>query len=169
MTFAIRAATRADSPAVRALVDEVLHEFGFVLESHTTDADLRDVEASYAARGGAFDVIVDAGGAIVGCAGLYPVDPEPDGSRRAELRKMYLRPAARGHGLGHALLERVLAHARSAGFRVIVLETASKLTDAIALYQRNGFVEYDAGHQASRCDRTFRLELTGATPARTDA
>jgi GNAT superfamily N-acetyltransferase len=162
MTLTIRSATRSDSPAVRALVDDVLHEFGFALDSHTTDADLQDLEASYSARGGLFEVIVDASGAIVGCAGLYPLHEGSDGSRVGELRKMYLRSAVRGQGLGRQLLDRALAHARASGFRAVMLETASNLTDAIALYRRNGFVEYGADHRTSRCGLTFRLELAEA-------
>lgn len=60
MPFTIRAPTTADSQAVRSLVGEVLHKFGL---SRTSHAELQDVEASYAARGGRFAVIVDASGA----------------------------------------------------------------------------------------------------------
>lgn len=154
----IRSATAADSAAIRALVGAALQEFGMQLESDGLDADLDDVHASYIENGGAFDVIVDATGALMGCVGIMPYD-DVDGRRACELRKMYLRPGARGHGLGRLLLGRAIDHAQRLGFETVVLETASILEDAIALYERNGFVPFDAPHRAIRCNMAMRRDL----------
>jgi putative acetyltransferase len=160
-TITLRAATRTDSAAVRRLVEEVLGEFGFSLEPDGTDADLENLEASYTAPGGMFELLEDNEGRLLGCVGLYPLLAPGDATRRTcELRKMYLRPEARGHGLGRRLLERALRRAAELGFAVVVLETASNLTDAIALYIRYGFVPYQPAHQSCRCDRAYRLELS---------
>lgn len=150
----IREATAADGDAIRAIVGETLAEFGFPVESSGVDADLADVPDGYHALGGAFRVLVDDSGAVVGCGGLYPMSPES-----VELRKMYFRPAARGHGFGKKLLDDLIAEAKRRGFRRIELETASNLVAAIALYERAGFVETAGGKHSCRCDRTFSLEL----------
>src|SRR5206468_2132742 len=86
---AIRAATRDDADAIRALVGEVLQEFALVLDPRGTDSDLADPIASYAARGGTFEVASDAEGALAGCCGVYPL-----GDGCVELRKMYVRRSA---------------------------------------------------------------------------
>jgi hypothetical protein len=41
----------------------------------------------------------------------------------------------------------------------MVLETATVLTEAIALYRRYGFEPYQAAHVSSRCDQTYALDL----------
>jgi putative acetyltransferase len=150
----IREATGRDADAIRAIVGETLAEFGFPVESTGADADLDDVPRSYQDRGGAFRVIEDDAGVIVGCGGLYPIEQDI-----AELRKMYFRPTIRGQGLGRRLLDDLIAEARGRKFQRIELETASNLTAAIALYQRAGFVETKGPKHSCRCDRTFALEL----------
>ena len=76
-----------------------------------------------------------------------------------ELRKMYLLREYRGRGLGKRMLEDAIARAKQMGFREMVLETASELVEAIALYKSYGFVEYTPEHLCSRCDQGFKLEL----------
>lgn len=149
----MRPAAPADGPAIRRIVFAVLEEYGLTPDPAGADADLDDIQANYLDRGGAFHVVV-ADGAIVGCGGLYPL---ADGT--AEIRKMYLLPAARGHGLGSAMLERLLDDARARGFRRVTLETASVLREAIALYRKRGFVVVEHENRVKRCDLAFALEL----------
>jgi len=125
-----------------------------VLDHAGTDADLADITASYLSRGGVFRVLVEPDGRIVGCGGLYPLT-----QTEAEVRKMYLLAHARGHGFGLALLTALIDAARARGYSAVVLETASVLKDASALYRRFGFVEATRDHLASRCDKAFRLDL----------
>jgi putative acetyltransferase len=150
----LRPATNADGTAVRELVFGVLREYGLKPDPADTDADLNDLEASYPARGGLFDVLETSDGRIVGSVGVYPLGPGV-----CELRKMYLSPPARGRGQGKRLLDHALAAARAKGFRRVVLETASVLKEAIALYRRYGFKPHQAEHVSSRCDQTYSLDL----------
>ena len=150
----IREATAMDHDAIFALIADTLREFGFPVEDSGIDADLADVPRSYHARGGAFRVIENDDGVVVGCGGLYPM-----AHNGVELRKMYFRPEIRGKGLGRKLLDDLIAEARRRRFDRIELETASNLTAAIALYQRAGFVETDGPKHSCRCDRTFALDL----------
>ena len=154
----LRPATNADAEAVRTLVFGSLREYGLHPSPQDTDTDLFDIEASYFARGGRFDLLVAAGVNIVGTVGLYPT-----GNGTVELRKMYLHKQLRGMGHGRKLLEHAIAEAKRMGFRRITLETASVLKEAVALYTRYGFRPCASDHMAARCDQMFELILTGET------
>jgi putative acetyltransferase len=160
----VRPVTSTDVPDVVALVRAALEEFGFVFgEGSDTDTALLSLPGSYEEAGGAFFVAVldstDAasgalGTTLAGTAGIYPV-----GGGEYELRKMYLAPSARGHGLGTRLLAACIDAARARNATRLVLDTAEAMTAAIALYERTGFVRDDAYCHASRCTRGYRLEL----------
>lgn len=150
----IRPATNRDLPAIREVVFSVLTEYGLRPDPGATDRDLDDIEASYVKSGGVFQVVVAADDEIVGTAGLMPLS-----DRRAELRKMYVKPAFRGRGLGKRLLENMLDAARRRGFDQIWLETNAVLREAIALYRRYGFAPVPCDHLSPRCDQAYLLEL----------
>ena len=57
----------------------------------------------------------------------------------AELKRMYVAPAARGTGVGRRLVAALEAEARSLGARRLVLETGVRQTAALALYRATGF------------------------------
>lgn len=152
--FSLRPARTADSPAVKELVFAVLKEYGLEPAEGSTDADLSDLEAAYTDRGGFFGVVETAEGAIVGTYGLYPLKEEV-----AEIRKMYLLPAARGKGLGGYLLDSLLKLAIEKGFRRLELETAVVLKEAIGLYTKKGFIPIYREEMSCRCDQVFALDL----------
>jgi putative acetyltransferase len=129
-------------------------EYGVLSELGANDPELDDLEASFFRDGGHFEVIEDATGRIVGCAGLYPL-----GAQRAELCKMYIERSARGQGMGKRLLENLLAAARRNGFQEVWLETNSMLTEAITLYTRYGFVPVEPELLLPRCDQAFLLRF----------
>ena len=150
----LRPATNADCAQIRDLVYCVLDEYGLKPDPGCTDADLADIEQAYFARGGAFYVLETEDGSIIGAYGLYRMD-----EHTCELRKMYLRRDYRAKGLGKRLLEDALTQARERGFTKVVLETASVLKEAIALYQSYGFTPHEANHLSPRCDQAYILEL----------
>ena len=154
MPCTLRAATNDDRAVVESLVFSILAEYGLEPDPTGIDSDLNDIHASYHVSGGAFDVLLDDSGEIIGTVGLFRISPST-----CELRKMYLVRSARGRGLGRRLLEHALARATGLGFSRVVLETASVLKDAIALYERYGFQRYTPDHLASRCDEAYYLDL----------
>lgn len=166
MEIAFRRATRADSAAAMQLVDRALRDYGLWAVPEAGDIDLTDVEQYYDARGGCFELI-ELGGELVGVVGWRPAGGAGSGVSGGviELKKLYLAASARGHGLGRRAIERVIAAARAAGARAIVLETAVRLTEANALYRRLGFVPVQGAAAASfqtltdQCDLAYRLEL----------
>ena len=58
-----------------------------------------------------------------------------------EVKRMYVAPAARGQGLGRAILERLESEARRDGLRVMRLETGNLQAEALALYRSAGYVD----------------------------
>lgn len=150
----LRLANNKDCKDIADLVFGILEEYGLSPDPSCTDSDLNDVETSYFQKGGTFLVLETEDDLIVGAYGLYPLDEQT-----CELRKMYLDKTYRGKGLGKFLLEDALAKARQLGFEKVVLETASVLKEAIALYKSYGFIEYKPQHMSSRCDQAYLLEL----------
>jgi molybdate transport system substrate-binding protein len=150
----IRRATASDLQAVRSVVHGVLAEYGLTADPDGIDSDLDDLDRSYFAPGGTFEVAVAPDGSIAGCCGVRATS-----NGLCELRKMYLLKDARGFGLGGRLLRRALAFAQGAGYRRMELETASALKEAIAMYAGAGFKPIERKPLAGRCDQAFALDL----------
>jgi putative acetyltransferase len=74
-------------------------------------------------------------GAPVGCGGVALFEGF------AEVKRMYVRPAARGQGVARAVLARIEAETRAASLPVMRLETGDRQTDAVRLYRRYGFTD----------------------------
>jgi GNAT superfamily N-acetyltransferase len=70
----------------------------------------------------------------LGCGALRIIDPQT-----AELKRMYVSPAARGRGLGRRLVAALEHEARALGVRRLVLETGVRQEAALALYRATGF------------------------------
>lgn len=74
---------------------------------------------------------------IVGCTMYYPLPDTPD---TAEIKRVYVDATARGTGAGRALIQDALTRAKRDGYHRVVLDTMVSLTEAIALYERLGFL-----------------------------
>jgi GNAT superfamily N-acetyltransferase len=70
-------------------------------------------------------------------AGTVAMKPHSEGT--CELKRLYVRPGARGHDLGRVLVERVMADARAGSYRRMVLDSHISMTRAHALYEAAGF------------------------------
>ncbi len=79
-------------------------------------------------------------GRIGGCVGVRRLR-DADGTRVAELRRMWVRPEHRGTGLAPSLLAVAEEVARSWGVATIRLDTRRDLVEALSLYRRNGWVD----------------------------
>lgn len=77
--------------------------------------------------------------AVVGVGGLKRLS-----ETAGEIKRMFVRPTARGLGVGRAIVERLVADARELGFRTVYLESASFMDSAHALYRSVGFVSCDS-------------------------
>jgi ribosomal protein S18 acetylase RimI-like enzyme len=79
----------------------------------------------------------------------------------AEVKSMYVSPAARGRGLGRALLDRLESIAAERGCEAARLDTADHLTAAIALYRSRGYQEIPAYNTGPAADLWFERRLGG--------
>ncbi len=120
----IRRAVASDSFAAAAIVRAVYEEFGFTWDEAGYHADLRDVEASYAAF-----FLAESDGRVLGTAGL---------TGHGSLERLYVLSEARGSGAGSALLNAVVAEARRRGHAQLEIWSDKRFTDAHRLYQRHG-------------------------------
>ncbi len=105
---------------------------------------------------GRFLVALDDDGEPVACGGVRPH------AQGAELKKVYVAPAARGSGLGRALVRALLAHAREQGVDRAVLQTGLEQPEAIALYESEGWTPIPVYGQYAddpRC-RCYALDLS---------
>lgn len=124
----------ADYDIARALFREYADTLGFPLEFQKFDEELAGLPGDYAEPAGTI-VLAFVGDAAAGCVALRPL-AEPG---TCEMKRMYVRPAHQGRGLGRRLAERILADARARGYRAMRLDTVAKLVPAIALYESLGF------------------------------
>ncbi|WP_084959032.1 GNAT family N-acetyltransferase [Thermoactinospora rubra] len=79
-------------------------------------------------------VLLMEGGRALGCAGLQPLEPGV-----GEVKRMYVRSAARGRGLSRLLLREIEDLAKERGMGVLRLETGRLFQEAISLYTSSGF------------------------------
>jgi putative acetyltransferase len=89
-------------------------------------------------RGDLLLALVD--GEVAGCCALRPLDAA-DYPNAAEMKRLYVRKAFRGLGLGRQLAEAMLDAAREAGYSSVLLDTLDEMEAARALYQELGFEE----------------------------
>lgn len=99
-------------------------------------AALMDTLAEYHARPKGIILLAKLNGQPVGCGMSYEIFPET-----AEIKRVYVRDAARGHGAGRQLCEALIDQARIDGHRRVVLDTSVSLTEARRLYDKLGFRE----------------------------
>jgi GNAT superfamily N-acetyltransferase len=127
---------RADvlSQVARQLIDALNAE---LTERYPEDgANFFRLDAEEVAEGrGAFLVAYMAGNPV-GCGAV-----RRDDQKVAEIKRMYVAPAARGQGVGRRILSELEAEARRLGARRLVLETGPRQPDAIALYSGAGFLK----------------------------
>jgi GNAT superfamily N-acetyltransferase len=121
-----------DTPEVTVLVDAQQAEMRGRYEGEADIGPTREA-AMFLPPDGVFLVVRDEGRAI-GCGGVCRYD-----ETRAELKRMYVVPEARGRGLGRELLVALEAEARRLGYAGIVLETGDRQPEALGLYESAGY------------------------------
>src|SRR5262249_19135579 len=132
----IRLATSAEEIATaRGLLREYADGLGVDLSFQNFDEELATLPGVYAPPEGRLLLAWD-GAAAAGCVALRRFT---DGV--GEMKRLYVRPAWRGTGLGRAMAEALIAQARAAGYTILRLDTLPTMTTAQRLYRTLGFCE----------------------------
>jgi ribosomal protein S18 acetylase RimI-like enzyme len=131
------ATTMQDLEDIRVLFGEYSGLVAEALCFQNFDQELEALPGKYAPPEGALLIARD-GNAAAGCVALRRVD---DGS--GEMKRMYVREAYRGSGLGRRLATAIIDETRKRNYGRVVLDTLPKLASAIALYRDLGFREIE--------------------------
>jgi len=128
-----------DLCAARELFREYADGLGLDLGFQDFERELRDLPGEYAPPRGALFLAESDTDSYLGCVALRPLD-----GATAEMKRLYVRSAGRGHGLGRRLARQAIEEARRLGYRALRLDTLPSMTEAIALYRELGFREIAA-------------------------
>jgi putative acetyltransferase len=130
----IRVALDSDSiAAVRTLLREYQEALGIDLDFQGFEAELETLPGDYASPRGRL-LLALVNDAVAGCVAMRPMTAE-----QCEMKRLYVRPRFRAERLGRSLAERVIAEARSIGYRRMCLDTLPTMGDAQRLYEKLGF------------------------------
>ena len=124
-----------DVAACRELFTEYQRELGVSLCFQGFDRELAGLPGDYAPPRGAL-WLATAGPLPAGCVALRDL-----GGGVAEMKRLYVRPAQRGTGLGRALAATAVERARALGYRTLKLDTLPWLAAALRMYADMGFVD----------------------------
>jgi len=132
-----------DTPAMLDVAREILREYeaqvGVDLRFQGFDHELATLPGDYAPPDGCL-LLAMVGGALAGC-GAYRRLHDTDEANACEMKRLFVRPAFRGFGLGRQIAQALMDRAALAGHSVMLLDTLDEMEAARGLYAELGFVE----------------------------
>jgi putative acetyltransferase len=124
-----------EMPVVRKLFEEYAASLDIDLCFQGFDRELDTLPGDYAPPGGTI-IVASSDEAVAGCVALRSIDEHV-----CEMKRLFVKSEHRGKGIGRALAEAVIEHARNLGYVSIRLDTLQSMTEANALYATLGFKE----------------------------
>jgi GNAT superfamily N-acetyltransferase len=141
MTFRLIKARHPEEIAAAAvLFREYADWLGIDLTFQDFDSELATLPGHYAPPEGELMLALSPTSDALGCVGVRPLD----GAAVCEMKRLYVRPWARGTGAGRALVGAIIEAAEDLGYAEMKLDTMPWLDSAIALYRQFGFAEIAA-------------------------
>lgn len=133
----IRRCTKEDETAVVDLINSIMNnEFHEAKHAYPTE-DVECIEKAYGGIGEAFFVAVDGHShKVVGTVAIKKED-----GRLALLRRLFVAPTHRNQKIGKKLIEHALEFCREVGYEEVVFKSTSRMSGAIDLCKRNGFLQ----------------------------
>lgn len=131
----IRVRGASEIGVVRDLCHEYLDEFSVELTTQNFKTEIDNLPGEYVPPAGDLLLARRHDGEPLGCIGLRPLNAP----RACELKRLFVREAARGCGAGRALATAAVELAAVSGYRDVMLETLPSMTPAIATYRALGF------------------------------
>jgi ribosomal protein S18 acetylase RimI-like enzyme len=122
-----------DIRCARALFEEYAASLGFSLDFQGFGDELATLPGAYAPPSGRL-LLATVDGALAGCVALRRI-----GDRVCEMKRLFVRPAHHGLGLGRRLATAIVEEARGAGYAAMRLDTMPSMKAALALYASLGF------------------------------
>ena len=135
----ITPSTFEEFAATRLIFNEYAKQLGIDLSFQNFDAEVADLPAEYAAPQGAL-LLALVDGDVAGCCAMRPLH-SADYANACEMKRLYVRKAFRGFGLGRQLADAVMEAARMADYHHVLLDTLNDMEAARALYEDLGFEE----------------------------
>jgi ribosomal protein S18 acetylase RimI-like enzyme len=134
-TVSYSVATAAEVPLMKELFRQYAASIGSDLSFQDFNAELDGLPGKYAEPDGVM-ILARKRGEPCGCVALRKID-----ARTCEMKRLYVKPAGRGLGIGRALVTRIIEEARARGYTSMRLDTWPSMKSAIALYESFGFQE----------------------------
>ena len=131
--------TAEEIEATRSIFREYAGSLSIDLCFQDFEAELAALPGEYAPPRGCL-LLAHIDDAIAGCCALRPLD-NADYPNAAEMKRLYVRKAFRGFGLGRELAQAILDAARQSGYACVLLDTLDEMESARALYAGLGFTE----------------------------
>ena len=136
--MAIKVATSdQDISSAAQLFREYAEGLKLDLSFQNFEHELTHLPGDYAAPRGSL-LLAYVGDALAGCCALRPID-QVDTPNAAEMKRLYVRKAFRGFGIGRQLTEATLEAAHQAGYSNVLLDTLDDMEAARNLYADLGF------------------------------
>jgi ribosomal protein S18 acetylase RimI-like enzyme len=126
--------------AAASLFREYADWLGIDLSFQGFEAELASLPGKYAPPTGELMLACSPAGDALGCVAMRSLE----GTAVCEMKRLYVRPAARGLGIGAALVANIVTSAEELGYTEMKLDTLSSMPEAFALYKRCGFLEIPA-------------------------
>jgi len=146
----IRGASEDDRDAILAVTLAAYDQYASVMPASFWPPYREHLVASLTEEGPAERIVAELGGALIGCVQLYPAESRAyagvaSAATWPEIRLLAVAPAARGRGVGAALMDECLRRARASGAAMVGLHTMDVMVDAVRMYERMGFVRAPEG------------------------